>query len=144
VAILCDISYLNNLCGYLNFCTSKLTVNFELIEVLFWYVYFLKQVKGNANFNFGNPDSKKYSEEASRCAYKSYLSSQSCDECWTSLPNNLHRPGVKPIVDQDSDDSDSEIFRVKRRTSLKVDKRDVNEAMRVNHSDHQVYFVDVL
>jgi hypothetical protein len=47
-------------------------------------------------------------------------------------------------VDQDSDDSDSEIFRVKRRTSLKVDKRDVNEAMRVNHSDHQVYFVDVL
>ena len=47
-------------------------------------------------------------------------------------------------MDQDSDDSDSEIFRVKRRTSLKVDKRDVNEAIRAKHSDHQVYFVDVL
>lgn len=47
-------------------------------------------------------------------------------------------------MDQDSDDSDSEIFRVKRRTSLKVDKRDVNEATRSKHSDHQVYFVDVL
>jgi hypothetical protein len=102
------------------------------------------QVKGNANFNSGNPDSKKYSEEASRFAYESSLSSQSCDECWTSLPNNLHRPGVKHVVDQDSDDSDSEIFRVKRRTSLKVDKRDVNEAIRAKHSDHQVYFVDVL
>ncbi|XP_059444192.1 lysine-specific demethylase JMJ13 isoform X1 [Corylus avellana] len=94
-------------------------------------------IKGNANFNSGNPDSKKYSEEASRCAYESSLSSQSCDECWTSLPNNLHRPGVKHIVDQDSDDSDSEIFRVKRRTSLKVDKRDAIEAIRAKHSDHQ-------
>lgn len=47
-------------------------------------------------------------------------------------------------MDQDSDDSDSEIFRVKRRTSLKVDKRDVNEAIRAKHSDHQVYFIDVL
>jgi hypothetical protein len=47
-------------------------------------------------------------------------------------------------VDQDSDDSDSEIFRVKRRSSLKVDKRDVNDAMHAKQSDHQVCFVNVL
>lgn len=94
-------------------------------------------VKRNANFNSGNPGFKKYFEEASRNGYESSRSSQSCDECLSTLPSNLHKVGVKPIVDQDSDDSDSEIFRVKRRSSLKVDKRDVNDAMHAKQSDHQ-------
>ncbi|XP_075641806.1 lysine-specific demethylase JMJ13 isoform X1 [Castanea sativa] len=94
------------------------------------------QVKRNANFNSGNPGAKNYSEEATRYTYESARSSQSCDECLT-LPRNLHKFGVKPTVDQDSDDSDSEIFRVKRRSSLKVEKRDVNDAMHAKQSDHQ-------
>lgn len=61
-----------------------------------------------------------------------------------TLPRNLHKFGVKPTVDQDSDDSDSEIFRVKRRSSLKVEKRDVNDAMHAKQSDHQVCFRNVL
>lgn len=92
-------------------------------------------VKGNVNFNSGNSDFRKYSDETSRYAYESSLSSHSCDEYWPS--NNLHKPVVKRIVDPESDDSDSEIFRVKRRSSLKVEKRDLNEAMRPKHSDHQ-------
>lgn len=104
---------------------------------LLWYFYFVKQFKGNANYNSGNPDSKKYSE-ASHRAYESSKSSQSCEESLSTLPSNLHHSGLKPIVDQDSDDSDSEIFRVKRRTSQKVEKREINDAMGSKHSDHQV------
>lgn len=116
---------------------------FEAIKVHFRYLYFLKQVKRNANFNSGNPGSTNYSEEATRYTYESTRSSQSCDECST-LPRNLQKFGVKPTVDQDSDDSDSEIFRVKRRSSLKVEKRDVNDAMHAKQSDHQVCFRNVL
>ncbi|XP_040989654.1 lysine-specific demethylase JMJ706-like [Juglans microcarpa x Juglans regia] len=94
-------------------------------------------LKGNANLYSGKPNSKKYFEEASRCAHESSLSSHSCDESFGTPSNNLHQSGFKPIVDQDSDDSDSEIFRVKRRTSLKVDKRDVNDALHLKRPDHQ-------
>ncbi|KAF5477814.1 hypothetical protein F2P56_004427, partial [Juglans regia] len=91
--------------------------------------------KVNANYNSGNPDSK-YSE-ASHRAYESSISFQSCEESLSTLPSNLHQSRLKPIVDQDSDDSDSEIFRVKRRTSQKVEKRDINDAVGAKHSDHQ-------
>ena len=55
-----------------------------------------------------------------------------------STHQNFHGSEVKPIVDQDSDDSDSEIFRVKRRSSFKVEKRNANDASSVKHFDHQV------
>lgn len=101
--------------------------------------YFVKQLKGNANLDSGNPNSKKYLEEASHCAQSS-LYSHSCDESFSTPSNNLHQSGFKPVVDQYSDDSDSEIFRVKRRTLLKVDKRDVNDALHLKRSDRQVHF----
>ncbi|KAB1222263.1 Lysine-specific demethylase 5B [Morella rubra] len=94
-------------------------------------------LKGNATFKFGNPDSKKHYEESSRWPYESSLSSQSCDESLSTLPNNIDKSGIKASLDQESDDSDSEIFRVKRRTSMKVDRRDMNDVMCTKHSDHQ-------
>lgn len=45
-------------------------------------------------------------------------------------------------MDQGSDDSDSEIFRVKRRSSLKVDKRSVNDISSSKHSENQVKFME--
>lgn len=117
-------------------------MNSGLIEALFWFLCFLKQLKGNATFKFGNPDSKKHYEESSRWPYESSLSSQSCDESLSTLPNNIDKSGIKASLDQESDDSDSEIFRVKRRTSMKVDRRDMNDVMCTKHSDHQVHFVD--
>ena len=41
-------------------------------------------------------------------------------------------------MDQYSDDSDSEIFRVKRHSLVKVEKRNANDASSVKHFDHQV------
>lgn len=47
-------------------------------------------------------------------------------------------------MDQCSDDSDSEIFRVKRRSSLKVEKRTFNDAMSLKNSEHQVLIYESL
>ena len=69
--------------------------------------------------------------------HESCLSSPSCDEC-LSTHQNFHGSEIKPVVDQYSDDSDSEIFRVKRRSSVKVEKRNANDASPVKHFDHQV------
>lgn len=102
------------------------------------------QIKGNYNFSIRNVDSKRSSEEVSRSAYESSLSSLSCEEYFGACPDNLPGSEVRPAaVEHDSDDSDSEIFRVKRRSSLKVDKRNLNDAMSSKHSDHQVLFVDL-
>lgn len=91
-------------------------------------------VQGQANL--GNSDSK-LSEEVARSSCKSSLSSMSRDECVNSHPGNLFVAHVKPIVEQDSDGSDSEIFRVKRRSSLKVEKRTSNDAMGSKNFEHQ-------
>lgn len=50
---------------------------------------------------------------------------------------DLQRSDVKPIVDNESDDSDSGIFRVKRPSSLKAERRNMN-AMSSKHSEQQV------
>lgn len=44
---------------------------------------------------------------------------------------------MKPIVDNESDDSDSEIFRVKRPSSLKAERRNAN-VVSSKHSEQQV------
>lgn len=95
-----------------------------------------RNVQGDAKFNLGDHVSRKFSEDISQNIHESCLSSLSCDEC-LSTHQNFHGSEVKPIVDQDSDDSDSEIFRVKRRSSVKVEKRNANDASSVKHFDHQ-------
>lgn len=95
------------------------------------------QIKQQVEFNVGSLDCKRFFEEVFHRKHESSLSSQSRDECLSTQQGDLHRSEVKPCVDQYSDDSDSEIFRVKRRSSLKVEKRVVNDVPSKN-SEHQV------
>lgn len=98
------------------------------------------QVQGNANSYTGTLSSKRRFEELVRGAYESSQSSVSYDEYSSVRPGNLNGSEVRHVVDQGSDDSDSEIFRVKRRSSLKVvDKRSVNDVLSSNHSENKVY-----
>ncbi|CAL2258631.1 unnamed protein product [Prunus armeniaca] len=94
-------------------------------------------VQGNANTNTGALNSKRLSEELARSTYESSQSSPSYNECSSARPRNCNGSEVRPVVDQGSDDSDSEIFRVKRRSSLKVDKRSVNDTSSSKHSENQ-------
>ncbi|MED6143707.1 hypothetical protein PIB30_008348 [Stylosanthes scabra] len=50
---------------------------------------------------------------------------------------DLHRSDAKPIVDNESDDSDSEMFRVKRPSSLKAERRSANDALSMKYSEQQ-------
>ncbi|KAJ8754400.1 hypothetical protein K2173_002851 [Erythroxylum novogranatense] len=50
------------------------------------------------------------------------------DQCRSIQQTDVCRLDVRPNVDQQSDDSDSEIFRVKRRSFVKVERRVVNDA----------------
>lgn len=74
----------------------------------------------------GNVESK-FSGEVSHGMHESSLSQIPNDELLSTQQVNLHRSEVRPAADQQSDDSDSEIFRVKRRSSVKVEKRSVND-----------------
>lgn len=58
-------------------------------------------------------------------------------ECRVSRQGNIQASEVRHSVDHDSDESDSEIFRVKRRSSAKMENRNVNEAISLNF-EHQV------
>lgn len=62
----------------------------------------------------------------------------------STIGNNLHGSNVRAVMDHCSDDSDSETFRVKRRSSLKVGKRTFNDAMSSKNSEHQVLFFEAL
>ncbi|XP_044503685.1 lysine-specific demethylase JMJ706-like isoform X2 [Mangifera indica] len=84
-----------------------------------------------ANFNQGIFDAKTSAEGVSHTIYASSLSSPS------TIGNNLHGSNVRAVMDHCSDDSDSETFRVKRRSSLKVGKRTFNDAMSSKNSEHQ-------
>ncbi|CAI0470941.1 unnamed protein product [Linum tenue] len=55
-------------------------------------------------------------------------SSELRDTCSKIQQGNNHAVDPRPRVDHYSDDSDSEIFRVKRRSSLKVQKRAVSDS----------------
>uniref|UniRef100_A0A5B6ZD14 Lysine-specific demethylase JMJ706 n=1 Tax=Davidia involucrata TaxID=16924 RepID=A0A5B6ZD14_DAVIN len=94
-----------------------------------------KQVHGHANSSLGNVVSTKFSKEIPLQEYESLRSSVS-DECLGTHQLNRQGPEVRPVVDQDSDESDSEIFRVKRRSSVKVEQRNVNHGISPNF-EHQ-------
>lgn len=48
----------------------------------------------------------------------------------------VQRFDTKPILDES--DSDSEIFRVKRPSSLKAERRNMNDVMSSKQTEHQV------
>ncbi|XP_022739027.1 lysine-specific demethylase JMJ706-like isoform X2 [Durio zibethinus] len=94
-----------------------------------------KNVQGLANL--GNTNGKRFSEEVSENTYESSVSCLSHANCPGIHQNNVHEPVTRSIVDQDCDSSDSEIFRVKRRSFVKVEKRNGNDTMSSKRSEHQ-------
>lgn len=81
-------------------------------------------------------NSDKLSENLSRNAYESSVSSLSYDDCTSAHQDRLHDSARRS--GQYSDDSDTEIFRVKRRSSVKVEKRSRHDSLPSQHSGHQV------
>ncbi|KAL5798304.1 hypothetical protein ACOSQ2_003124 [Xanthoceras sorbifolium] len=103
---------------------------------------FVKKVQSSTTYNVPGKtdfrvDVKKSSEEVSRTRQESFLFSQTRNECHSTHENNTRGSEVRAVVDQPSDDSDSEIFRVKRRSTSKVEKRTVNDAISSKNFEHQ-------
>ncbi|XP_074270237.1 lysine-specific demethylase JMJ13-like [Silene latifolia] len=80
------------------------------------------------NSNFVN-----HGENISHSTCQSSLTSLPYDKYLSSNQRNQHQSGFFPSVDHCSDDSDSEIFRVKRRPSHKVERRIVVSGLKLNH-----------
>ncbi|KAI7980365.1 Lysine-specific demethylase JMJ706 [Camellia lanceoleosa] len=91
--------------------------------------------QGYANFSVGDLESKKFSEDIP-CNIESLQSSTS-DAYLGTRQCNLRGLDVRPVLDQVSDESDSKIFRVKRRSYVKVEQRNVNDTISPN-LEHQV------
>lgn len=95
-------------------------------------------VQGYANNYLEKVGPTQSSEEASRSAFEPSFSSSSCNESMiTHQGNDVHGGEVRHTVDQYSDGSDSEIFRVKRRSSLKVVRRTVVDSISSKQFEHQ-------
>ncbi|KAL6974906.1 hypothetical protein U1Q18_044432 [Sarracenia purpurea var. burkii] len=82
-------------------------------------------VPSHASFSLGDNVSMNFSKDKPRNMYGSVQSSVS-DACLGTQQGNLQASEAKPLLDQESDESDSEIFRVKRRPSVKVEQRKMN------------------
>ncbi|GAB4857868.1 hypothetical protein Ancab_015773 [Ancistrocladus abbreviatus] len=87
--------------------------------------------------NHASPNVGKNFEELSHGACDSSLSSLSYNECLASNQGNVRETEIMSTVDHCSDDSDSEIFRVKRRSSVKTEKRNFSDAVSSGHLEHQ-------
>jgi len=91
------------------------------------------QVQGHTNARLIN-----YNNAISRNTSQSSFSPLPYNGCLKSKQEDSHGPEVFPNIDRCSDDSDSQIFRVKRRSSSKVQRRNVNAVMKADHSKNQV------
>ncbi|KAK9698993.1 hypothetical protein RND81_08G146200 [Saponaria officinalis] len=80
-----------------------------------------------------NSDFVDHVEHLSHSTCQSSLSSLSYNDCSSSNQINQCRSDLFPNLDHCSDDSDSEIFRVKRRSSVKVERRNVVVGIKANH-----------
>ncbi|XP_010538492.1 PREDICTED: lysine-specific demethylase JMJ706-like isoform X2 [Tarenaya hassleriana] len=92
-------------------------------------------VQGRANVS--SVDSK-LSTEVTCSSYKTPLFSAFPGELPNSHSGKSHHvPSDRPVVDQESDGSDSEVFRVKRRSSVKFENRTLVLDTLVRNSEHQ-------
>ncbi|KAI4314516.1 hypothetical protein L6164_027418 [Bauhinia variegata] len=91
----------------------------------------------HANFDLGIIDSEMSCGRVLVSACESSLSPAQCHESSSKPQGSLHRL-EKPVVDNQSDDSDSEIFRAKRPSSLKAQKRNMNDSVSLKHSDQEL------
>ncbi|KAK8505692.1 hypothetical protein V6N12_038426 [Hibiscus sabdariffa] len=80
---------------------------------------------------------KRFPEEASENTHESSASCLSREDRPSILLDYVHEPVNRSIMDEDGDSSDSQIFRVKRHSFLKVDKRFGNDTMSSKNSEQQ-------
>ncbi|KAG5540182.1 hypothetical protein RHGRI_020421 [Rhododendron griersonianum] len=95
----------------------------------------INQVQNHASLGLGDLTATKLFKDAHSVVYESSESFIS-DSCLSTQHGNIQESGVRPVLNQDSDESDSEIFRVKRRSSVKVRQRNVIDAFSPNF-EHQ-------
>ncbi|XP_020216561.1 lysine-specific demethylase JMJ706 isoform X2 [Cajanus cajan] len=96
-----------------------------------------KNAEGHTNINLGIIDFEMCGERISNNACESSLSPAVFHESSVKPQGEFQRFDTKPVVDE-SDDSDSEIFRVKRPSSLKAERRNMNDAnMSSKHTEQQ-------
>ncbi|KAF8032540.1 hypothetical protein BT93_D1444 [Corymbia citriodora subsp. variegata] len=81
-------------------------------------------------------NSDKLSENLSRNAYELSVSPLSYDDCTSAHQDRLHNSARRSFSGQYSDDSDTEIFRVKRRP-MKVEKRSRHDSLPSQNSGRQ-------
>lgn len=93
-------------------------------------------VHGHASSNFENLVSSNPPYHVSHMICDSSPSTMSYDNTLPTRPGNGNKLEGVPIVDQDSDSSDCEMFRVKRR-SVKVENRKLKDAVSSKLSEHQ-------
>ncbi|KAI4328034.1 hypothetical protein L6164_020430 [Bauhinia variegata] len=93
-----------------------------------------EQEQEQAIFDSGIVDSEVF---CGRLSNSTCESSAQYHEISSKPQGDHHRLEMKPVLDNQSDDSDSEIFRAKRPSSLKAQKRNMNDAMSSKHSDLQ-------
>lgn len=91
------------------------------------------QVQAVSNSNLINS-----SDDTSYNTCQSSLSNFSNSECLSFNQGNQPSMEDIPSVDHCSDDSDSEIFRVKRRSTLKVERKNVISEIKSDQIKHQV------
>ncbi|KAL9246957.1 hypothetical protein vseg_020435 [Gypsophila vaccaria] len=75
----------------------------------------------------------RHGENLSNSTCQSSLSSLSCDKYLRAKQRDQHISQFFPDVDYCSDDSDSETFRVKRRSSVKVERKHVVEGIKADY-----------
>ncbi|KHN38951.1 Lysine-specific demethylase REF6 [Glycine soja] len=96
-----------------------------------------KNAEEHINNNASIIDFEEFAERISNSACESSLSPAVYHESSVKPLGDLQkRFDTKSIVDE-SDDSDSEIFRVKRPSSLKAERRNMNDAVPSKHTEQQ-------
>ncbi|XP_019445273.1 PREDICTED: lysine-specific demethylase JMJ706-like isoform X2 [Lupinus angustifolius] len=96
-----------------------------------------KHAMGHVNSDFGTVDCEEFSGRIPNSRCESSLSPAQYHESSCRPLGDLHIFDTKPIVSNESDDSDSEVFRVKRPSSLKAERRNMNEAMSSKRTEQQ-------
>ncbi|GAB2273203.1 hypothetical protein Dimus_008006 [Dionaea muscipula] len=91
-----------------------------------------RNVKNHVSLNVGHS-----CKEVSHSTCESPLSSLSYNERLTSNRGDLQGSEVISLVDQRSDDSDSEVFRVKRRSHVKAERRTFRDLLSSDQYEQQ-------
>ncbi|XP_027913571.1 lysine-specific demethylase JMJ706 isoform X1 [Vigna unguiculata] len=95
-----------------------------------------KNAEGHTNINLGGSiDFEGFGERIPNSACESSLSPAVCHESSIKPQSGFQRVDTKPIADES--DSDSEIFRVKRPSSLKAERRNMNDVTSSKQTEQQ-------